>query len=184
MVGFYYLTREASLSNLEYQSRRQRPPSTFPHRDEPRRVQFKFLCSHLRPGWTQESSCASANSVVSSWICLLCCAVLCGSHAEEACGHRGPHAHRHLEWSGLLQIDAGRGRQRAAEHQPALLQALPEHHQQPAATGAAGFDSNGPKMKWKIIIKKRQKWIWLNFGTALSGPPGYFTNGAELLVQL
>lgn len=28
--GFYYLTREASLSNLEYQSRRQRPPVHFP----------------------------------------------------------------------------------------------------------------------------------------------------------
>lgn len=82
----------------------------------------------------------------------------CVSHAEEACGHRGPDAHGHLEWPRLLQVHASRGRQRAPQHQPTQLQALPEHHQQPAAgtnerrANLTSGLTNGNKMDSQLSI--------------------------------
>lgn len=143
-------------------------PSAFPRSDELRWVQFTHFCAFI---------VADADTTIQLCLCLLCV-----SHAEKTYSHRGPHAHGHLEWPGLLQINAGRGRQRAAERQPALLQALPEHHQQPAATGATIFWFHGHKIKWKI--RQKQNWNWLNFETVPSGPPGYFTNGAAVVIQL
>lgn len=50
------------------------------------------------------------------------------SYVKEASGDWGPDPYKHLEWSGLLEVDASWDHQGAAESQPCFIQAQHEHH--------------------------------------------------------
>lgn len=141
MVGFAISQSVCQFAQFGITKPTSKIPSAFPHSDVLRLNSCAFIV--VLAGHKNQCLCQL----------VLCLLVLCVSHAEEAHSHWGPHAHGHLEWPGLLQIDAGRSRQRAAEHQPPLLQALPEYHQQPAATGANRFWFHGHKLKWKNKTK-------------------------------